>query len=367
MKRIIEILDAKLSQHLNQYDDVAIQKLNYPCMWPYKKAQIKQGNYSILNGLYKIDVEKYEKCLCFRAEVYDADINQDNNPYFFDFKFLVDTMMGKIKNAVNDNKENSVECKSFSKGLIVPLFKYKCNRLIITELKLNTVYMVLMFEYLNNEQQKKYETINVRVPMCKLYSWQAYLEGFTQELEKLSKLIEKDVEINDLHICYMKFVLDISQIERNGFSSYFCAQNGLKARASYRKDKEIISTDYGNIKYDIKNRKLIQLMRFFYILSIANLDEKFRQVMEDIIHNRYPEILTLSLEENSMMKWFLAYMSGQTLKSEQILYEKDFFSGYHKVYYGEKGIKDLLGDTTFRNNYFDDDKLFLWMCKKAEI
>lgn len=367
----------------------------------------KRGDLSILKAVYGLNVDEHSLQWCFRS-------SSKNTSYSRDIWFkLGDTnkeictsikeIMKNISNAVN-NINGFDKYMSFSKCIAVPLFKYYRNSdLIISRLNVNSLNINMIVDcfdwcgendtswdnYGNEHDRYHQEYLNFPLEMKYLTSKKVMFEKMWEFLdENLSVAyatnddgsIDYLMDIDNIDFTINGFTIDISNIGRTDFDVYYDKEHlfGYKFKrvASYKKDREVISTEHGFPCFIIKNENIIELIKFVYILRIAGLSNDFDKILEEIINNNYSEIFNLTREEKETLKWFSDYLKDDVLQKEKNTYIEVFNSygsdGNKKCYpelywryWEENGVFELL--QRLEKNHFKNIDLLNWMKTKANI
>lgn len=223
-----------------------------------KYANDESGRYLIDNGdrsafqeKYGIDFDVTSERWCFRSathkEIKDSEETRDHYVYedrIKEFDTFLMQLMEDARDAINNSLYYQNNCYSYSKYLAAPLFKYGRGDtpLIIDYLYLNSFDISLdlhCFDWIPNENRKHIEELDMVIPFKELSSkkkMQEYVyEGLWNEL----------MDIDNVTIGIRGATLDISQIGRNKLN-YFYRRNGrkqFKTRASYRTDREVLTTN----------------------------------------------------------------------------------------------------------------------------
>ncbi|WP_097005308.1 hypothetical protein [Lacrimispora amygdalina] len=398
-------LKKSIEDFLNEYNCIIEKK------WLFQGAEVsirdfcEEGYLSILKSVHGLDVDKNSETFCFRAERDDRNDSYNKLRKANNLKMCMDEMMFGTRDAIN-NKKDSEYFKSFSKMLAAPLFKYyNSNRLVISELKINTIefqMMVNCFDWNgegdtswdnNGNEHDRYhaEIFEVCVPIKEItsakrmhsYMWD-FLDGNLEvsyvkdTLEDGSVCRDYLMSIYSVDIEMIGFTIDTSCLYREKFDNYLNSAdpNGskLKRFASYKKDLEVISTDSGYIKWDINNPDLIQLIRFLYLLRISNYPGDFKFMIEKIITEEDNKFIVMNDLEKKAFNWISEYLSGDILQYEKEKYDKLFeysnekFPIQHlRLWAGIDGLKDLLNNEAFQKICFKNQDLFFRMRKLANI
>ncbi len=242
-------------------------------------VSLKKGNKKCL--LCKIEnggicqMEEKNKCIDERNKEIDDNKKEREERKLKnsgDIDAFHEEIMSEIRNAVNNN--GSI-FRSYSKYLAAPLFKYfgvlYVNRLVTNSVDSSiTTSFFDWFDHFdaNGNKLNRYyeETEYINVPIKYLASKKFFFSYISQ----IYDLQYKDVD--EMEFTIHAVTIDVSNIDRNCLDEYYNdkGENWFKRYASYRKDKEVLTTDENPI-YIIKNKKMIQLIRFIYLLKISSL------------------------------------------------------------------------------------------------
>jgi hypothetical protein len=297
---------------------------------------ILNGELSLLKAKYGIDLDLNTEQWCFRsAKTVDVISYQDyyDQCLYFPTKSIeniLSEMMADVSNALNNSYFYQNDCQSYSKYLGAPLFKYKRGNspLIIDQLNLNSLDLCIEVYCRDwvGYQRDHIENIHLSIPFKELFSKIKMLERINDELEPVLESRNHLMDIINMRISIPVMTLDISNVKRNSFDQ-FNKDHGdlyLKRYASYKRDKEVLTTRK-TLSFQgmvIKNPKVIQTVRFIYLLKISNwYSEKSKTFITALIANTHPEIIMMSGEEVTAIKWILDYLGTY----EVILRERELY------------------------------------------
>lgn len=410
-----------LEQKINTYLDVNRNELDKKSWLIYDEQEKKllkepgsticaRGTLSVLKVLYGLNVEESTETCCFRAE---SGVESRDNYHAYNWerqtaggklKDAIRSMMDCISGAVN-NINGYERYKSYRKCLAVPLFKY-CHRsyLAITRLKLNTFALNLYVDCFdwNGEGDTSYdnggndhdryhqEILELELPMREIASAKAMYGTMWEFLDgNLPTAYVKDeggcrdylMDIDNVDFEITGFTMDISQISRRDLDFFYDEElmygYKFKRHASYRKDREIISTEPGILLGTIHTPNALALVRFLYLLRICGQSGKFDSVAADLVNGGYSEMLLLDSREREMVAWIADNLKGGWLCEEQAAYHEVFnglnshgqfaFLQHFDMYRGGSELSELLERLAVIPGFFPDSAFLAWMKEKAGI
>lgn len=412
---------SSLEQKINTYLDVNRSKLDKKSWMIYDVEEQKllnepgsavcaRGVLSVLKVLYGLNVEENTVACCFRAE---SGLEAGGSSHSYDWDRQ--TMGGKLKDAIRAmmdcisgavNHINGYErYKSYSKCLAAPLFKYyRRSYLEITLLKLNTFALNMYVDcfdwngegdtsydnYGNEHDRYHQEILEMELPMRKISSAEAMYATMWEFLEgnlPTAYAVDEDgcrdylMDIDDVDFEITGFTMDISQISRRDLDFYYDEElmygYKFKRHASYRKDREVISTEPGIPLGTIHTPNALALVRFLYLLRISGQSGKFDNVAADLVNGGYPEMLLLDSRERETVAWIADNLKGGWLREEQAAYHEVFnglnshgqfaFSQHFDMYRGGSELSELLQRLAVIPGFFPDSAFLAWMKEKAGI
>lgn len=320
---------------------------------PYYKEYVENGQISVLRAAYGLKFDHCEQRVCFRSARKDETSSTIGDSYFFQKRkfsnqtnianFLKEMMEG-IREAVN-NTDIKNNYKSYSKYLAAPLFKYssKNSCLMINRMLTNTIDATIeihCFDWIdsfdeNGDKKNRYhaEYYETIIPVKELTSKK-------QLLNKTNDFIEDEVgwksdymDIDNIILEIKNLTIDISESSRNCFDKYYNEhwQKWFKRHASYKKDKEIITTkDFYEMEgYCIQNHLVLQFVRFIYILKISKCySEKVETFVFDVLKNKYSESLLIDENDIRGVIWILEYLKIEEIVNRERSNYIDTFDDY---------------------------------------
>lgn len=327
-------IEQKINKLYDKFENELKRKWNYGT----QKVLIKQGTgrefceegiLSVLKGIYGLDIDKPYSCWCFRAEKVNNTLSGYESNISGEVEYMLSELMYSICNAVNNTSDNS-NYKSYSKNLAAPLFKYISPKLIIEYKNINYLMInlqVQIFEWVGengiswdrygneisrNHEEEREITIPFRAFCSK--------KELFKELEDYFELL---VDIDDVDFEIIGCTIDVSAIDRNVADKYYERYDlpKFKRFASYKSDAEIISTEseYGEHKIVIHNQDFIDIIRFMYILCIANKETKFNIIYNALKNKELGDFSGYTKEIN----WIYNYLYNN---------KQSELEGYQKIY-----------------------------------
>ncbi|MDU1604963.1 MAG: hypothetical protein E6845_18570 [Clostridium sp.] len=333
-------LEKAIYEAIKKYE----KKLNF------KKNYVSEGKISILNAAYGINSDNDINCWCFRSAQNDEIYNYMSQNYKFKnadkISDVLSDMMEGIRDAVNNSDNNSNIFKSYSKCLTAPLFKYNNGNtpLFINKLHINSLDIEIEVDCFNwfGEGNLSYDTNGNEMDR---YHGAYFNETISfKELTSKEKLFKRiwdliDGEFGDL-VEYMDvdnvsatingITIDISQIDRDCFDRYFDDEweTKFKRYASYKKDKEVITTKgfSGIHGWCIRNPIVLQFLRYVYILKINwCYTEDVEEFVCRTLENKYTDKIQFDEEDKRAFNIFLEYLNDDSvLDKERSNYENTF-------------------------------------------
>lgn len=384
-------LEKLIEPYLEKYRDIS--KRYY--MGPSVQKRCEQGMQSVLNTIYGLDVDESKEVIGFRSE--------KENPEDMEFEWKwngegnleteIQMMMEEIRKAVNHSCD--ARANSFSKGMAPPLFKYyNTSRFMITKLQVNTIRLHMLVECenwngesgisydSNGNECERYHTESIEFPVSmremnstekvSQYMWEA-LDGelsaaYVEERGKDGKII-RDYLMNITGISFWiaGFTIDISDFNRKDLDDYYLDNRGsqFKRHASYKADREILSSDHGDIIWDIRNKDIIEFLRFVYLLKIHQSYKEFEEVVNQILDGEWSDVISFSEQDKKGMRWFQAYWDEAVTEKER----KRFCGSFEFLQYSHDvhRMKKILAENDFKKKYFTNEKLLSWMMEKANL
>lgn len=385
-----------LSTSLDKTIDKTIDKYNKKL--GCRTYNVKKGDESILSAAYGININEEKKQWCFRSAKENElhEYNEIYQPRKFSNSDEFDTtlyeMMDGIVNAVNNNDYDNIY-KSYSKCLAAPLFKYNYgnNPLIINKLDLNTLDVMIQVDcfnwhgdkgmscdiYGNEMEQYHAEFLNENISFKELTS-----KG--KLFEKVEEFVDNEIPVEDMYVDNITvsiddITIDISEVGRNNFDKYFKDERltQFKRHASYKKDLEVITTrgEYGyNFAY-VKNKNILQLIRYMYILKLNYCyTGEINLFISTILKNKYKDIITFCEEDIRSFRMFYTYLSNeQNINYERKNYRNIFnnIEGEKWAIFIDKGMSCMKQDSLkllerlYKNRCFEET-FFTWIYNKTK-
>ena len=304
-----------------------------------QKDLIKQGKKSVLSSKFGFSFDDCKKLYAFRSAK-RSELDERNYDYFINnkskFKNTYDIdkfqkeMMDKICGAVNNTDDT---LRSYSKCLAVPLFKYhsKDSCLLISQLRTNSV--MVMFEiscfnwfdiwFENDEKENRYHTeyFDELIPFKELTAKKQLLSMIYDFLPGEVGWISEFMDVDNIDIEIKDVTIDIGESSRDCYDTYYnhYFSTWFKRCASYRKDKEVL-TSCTMYDYSIENEKVIQLIRYVYLMKISsNYTDSIEGLVNCILAGNYGDQIEISFQDKRGCEWILHYLSNQA----NVNFEKD--------------------------------------------
>lgn len=296
---------------IEAYDEIvsSLKKQNYiciKCMENYsKECEIEKSN----SALNKIQIKREE---------WKFNATKDISAFHA-------ILMTEIRDSLNN--QDSI-FRSYSKYLAAPLFKYSNNgSLYINHFITNSISAEFTvsffdrddhFDSFGNKKNRYYqETQFTELPLRVLAS-----------KENLTSYILPNIDLSDRDIDNIEFTIndvtvDISNIKRSSFDQYYNSKDEIwiKRFASYKKDKEILTT-IQSPNYVIKNKKLLQLIRFIYLLKISlTYTYSINEFIYDLCDSKHLN-LVISDNERIAFSFICEYLND----SNNVVIEKQQYS-----------------------------------------
>lgn len=270
-----------------------------------------EDNKNYLNrGNIVKDIMKYEKLSHF---------------FEMNIKYIRDTL---------NNRESSTKMFSYSKSLIIPLFKY-------THGENNCIHMRLV------------ELNKAKVIACdKNFK---PLEGSNPEIMhilELMKIIKDNKQItlsngsqSKKHYLIDELIIDTTYLDRENVNRYIynCMFDNrlLRNTTKYKRDYEVLCSKSNEVmpKYLVKGNEDIQLLRFLCICTLfveirTEQDDVIRNLLQDIITetiDAIPDCLTKKIFE-TMVK-FIRKNCNLEVKNLKTIFDYDYISLKQSNYY----------------------------------
>lgn len=285
---------------------------------------------------YGIEFKQSQNLICFRSE--DANklsfkTNYLENSIDEDGYYGIDQFINKIFDYVRDavnNDDNSYKFKSYSKALCIPLFKYfgesniDSPLLVIKELRTNSVSInaeYYIFYWFEDEDGNRYNVsylyespIDIHILLNK----ELFFRELYREVDVPSIYIVEDEEtedysylldIDNIQVQLCNFTLDVSQFNRNSLDNLYKFDTKFKRIASYKKDREVISSEpiYAGDMI-VGKQETILFIRILYLMKIYN-KEINEACYSSLLNNEYEELITFSKEEVDIINFIDKYLN----------------------------------------------------------
>lgn len=350
---------------------------------------IDEGKTAILSVKYGFNFDECKSIYCFRSAKKTEVLDLSNYTFYRsadkfcnsnDLHEFQAEMMKKICESVNNTGD---DLKSYSKGLAAPLFKYN-NRescLLISEISTNTfqiTFEISCFNWFetydeNGEEENRYhsEYYEVVIPFKELASKKQLFSNIYDFLSGEVGWISEFMDVDNISFEIEEVSIDISESNRNCFDRYYNEQytTWFKRYASYKKDKEVL-TSSSNFRYSIQNNKIIQLIKYIYILKIGNCYTiKVDNLINEIINGEYRGYVEVNNDDKMGLRWIVDYLNKNVdFERENYFSLFDYQSDKFFSYYKQRGCIDYLKDIC--NSKFDthfERHYLIWLLKMSEI
>lgn len=387
----IECLNCKpienLINSIGGYEDVFL----YRSLSSYEKEVLNKGIFNIFDDSLK-------------KRGYLLDIPLDSNNY--SLQSLLDYIFYLIRVTENNNQYRS-KLYSYSKSFIIPLLCYikkgDLNPIIVAKREyinsFKLVYSCNYFSYLKDSDGNHYLSYDSEkeIPIKDLFNNdnisivkknflnsrnRSYLSALPSFIERLNQEEDFSVELADFdsieNVRIRSFTIDISSIPRKVFEDYYkkCSNSSVlfKKVASFRKDREVISTESGCFTnsisdYIIRGRDTIALLQAIVIsilfLKMYSVNKYNEDYIKGLIHKLK---LKLPIFDSSRLNVILSSIEKNYVKEAKVLWEivYSYASGTSIICYiafiksfciSDKLVNDIVSglddkDTTF-NVKFD--------------
>ena len=291
----------------------------------------------ILKCFFDLEFRKSEDRYCFRSENTEFSNVYNNFDYMYfgnketnGVKDLINKIFDNIRDAVNDNKE-AYKYKSYSKALCVPLFKYIgdkgspnpsliMKKLRINSISINVVYdLFYWFEDLDGNRYVESYLTDSQLDLEIFLNKELLFKHLYQNLDVPSMFIVEEksgdldylLDIDDIRMQICNFTFDISELKRQALDEYYESNENsakFKRMASYKKDREVISTEpFSNFDdLIISNQETIVFIRLLYIIKIYNINVKYslKEMLE-----KAEEIIEFSKQDKLTIIYICRYIN----------------------------------------------------------
>lgn len=245
-----------------------------------------------------LDIHESTERICFRSEV-DAEIfgarynKTDNRDIAYNIMSATLMDLNNYHTGVyglhsrNTQMYTVERCKSFSKSICIPLFKYTtgiCNfRLLIAPLELNTVCIKVTLD--NGQVQ------DLRVPIQRINSIDELNCLIELRLRMLGYFGKYSVDNTLIDVEDIIYTLDMSEVSNARLRNYlvYLKLQNVKKLASFNKDCEVVSSDCDEQRIkDIRGKQQkLQLLRFIYVLKLCSMPSNIDIFVSSLIDDHY--------------------------------------------------------------------------------
>lgn len=310
---------SKLLEHLKSQDSV--------CQDCFRKTHISCEIDNINSILDKKECQRYQ----FQFHPTDSITG------------FHESLMAEIIDAVNN--QPSIY-RSYSKYLAAPLFKYMNfytgGVLEFSHFSTNTIEASIglslcdwyrSLDEKGNEKSQYYgDGFPINFPLKELSHPESILRRIFEH-EYIEERLEGNLD--NIEMSLTNITVDISKIDRAALDNY-CSIHGLnciKRFSSYKKDAEVLTTIPPN-SYAIKNKRVIQLIRYIYLLKIGGIFSKQSLAfVKDILSGKHADKIPLEAHEKKAFEVIWQYLqSSDTIEQEKASYENLFPPG-HSYYF----------------------------------
>lgn len=290
---------------------------------------------------------------------------------------FMDDFMEYIRGAIENTDETLL---SYSKCLTVALFKWSnlySSCLLIHKLHTNTINMIFdvsCFDWYetyddegNTNNRYHGEQYESTIPLRELLHREKLLSEIYSDLADKTGEMYHTMDIDNIEFEINGMTMDVSNIGRNSLNTYF--NDSIYRYASYRKDMEILTTEKG-FSYCIKDKKVLQLIKYIYLMKIGNAyTEKVDSLVADICLGKYKDIIEICQDEQEAFEWVLGYLSNiSNIKMERNKYFEiyPYDSQYYFEYWYPEGVHKLLRSLCEgNNNLFFEAEFLKWLQERA--
>ena len=226
------------------------------------------------------------------------------------------------------------DCKSFSTYMAAPLFKYyRGNAFIFAQQTLNSVqieFEVHCFDWNGegstswddegNEYDRYHEEIfEVNMDLKHLCDKRTMMKTMLELLEEElgSRFQYMDIDYVDFRVT--GFTIAVDELDKTAVNTYVKESNDKRMKCigshkSFKKDREVISTDIGYPNYMIHSVDVIEIIRCMYILFITELQEELQKVYEAFGKKEFGSFTNTDIEA---VEWFMAYMEENSVEERR--------------------------------------------------
>ena len=391
------------------------------------ERHIRNGS-PLFKTVFGVDLEPRD-ILCFRSEkrdndhqkniipfctIYDSDEIETGLSDSLDLNKELLQVFRSVRDAINNNS-NSKD-KSYSKHLVIPLFKYTENDpvLYIRGVRTNTLVLLVKltcfdwvetYDNQGNENPRYHdEKLIVTLPINDFNNFYAVDLSVDQELEEMPVgpygVSENGnhhfpmMDIDDVEILkILSYTIDASELTRDNFKGMFEDKKIIRGRASFQADGEII-TDCVTYDYMIKCSETLQVLRMLTLLYLGEDFESYQKLFNAYksgVLNRWCDenaceqaaldiiINHLKIQHETELGKYIEYLCNQgswlrayrnedgVLIPPKLFCTKEYKPGdkyYNKKYVGElyRWIKQLHEDTKL----FENEELYNMMKRIIE-
>lgn len=297
-----------------------------------------------------------EDILCFRSESRSeylkvnhslpSDTHDDADK--FDpsetLQAIIRYIFEDARNAINNRKDENIGspnaiterrgfAKSYSKSLIVPLFKYYNDNplLSVCKLKTNTLLLrakVLCFDRCppydaNGDEKGRYhsEELEIELPLKDINNIIAISQTVELALQNSGSNV---VNIVDIDIQILGYTLDVSPLKCEHF---YKLSFPLKERASFQTDSEILN-DYVIPSYTIKRSETIQLIRILTLLYIGKDLESYQKLLCAYQSGVFNQWVEFSVDEQTAVEEISSYLQSALCTDKEKQSAANSISGF---------------------------------------
>ena len=321
------------------------------CVEPEKREWYKQcmkEGVPFSYAAHGVMIGDAEWVVCFRSENETEKYNgslDDPDSIVWNGKTLSEQygwLFTWAKAVINGGKQESGNRdRSYSRNLIVPLFKYgnHVSRLVVKSLFVNTIKLRFQITYLDDPGVC--ENLYVNVPFNEINDI-GRIKGYIREQlekeaepEKLLAFLNGEI---DMDVDMTGYTLDVAKLRKDQLLKLAATDEEVARYKSYRADSEIISSEKLWRKEEIRSEAATQFARYLVLYCLCEDIES----IDKLLAAYEAEDMTEGFEYNLYEKWAFRQIHAYLLKDAAQIKEdwmKLFGSkdGTYKDYYVGEG------------------------------
>lgn len=283
----------------------------------WRKQCMKMG-IPFFQAAHNVFIGPAEAVVCFRSESeIEKGRSEVSDLHVPDGETLSDQfewIFTRVNAAINDREQEFADRdRSYSRSIVVPLFKYgnHTSRLVVKKLCLNTIKLLVQITYLNKPDSCT--KLYVNVPFLEINHAEKIKESIWRELEaevgSEKSFSDMDDKI-DIDADIVGFTLDAAALKKDQLLRLAYTQEDIGWHRSYRTDKEVISSEKLWCKEEIRSDAATQLARYLAVYCLCDDMASINKLLAAY----EAEDMTEGFEYNVYEKWAFRQIHAYLLK-----------------------------------------------------